>query len=239
MVRRHIFGALCSLLGAAASQQPLTGTPSPPEDTMKSSYASIPALISIFQQATCCFSDQCTDFAELLATQLPNTTTIRSSEFIAAGTNLSILSTHPTCAAFSAVMPYNFCRVQMVSETGPSSEVEIEAWLPRNWTGRFLEVGNGGLGGCLSYTDIDYGVERGFATIGTNNGHTGNYGEPFFNNPGVLEDFAYRAIHTGAVLGKQTVEAFYGKPHSKSYYLRMLNRWSSGVHGGTELPRRL
>ncbi|KAH6685883.1 tannase and feruloyl esterase [Plectosphaerella plurivora] len=186
---------------------------------MKSSYVSIPTLFAIFQQATCCFSDQCTGAAELLATQLPNTATIRSSEFIAAGTNLSIPSTHPTCAAFSAVMPCNFCRVQMVAETGPSSEVEIEAWLPRNWTGRFLEVGNGGLGGCLSYTDIDYGVARGFATIGTNNGHTGNYGEPFFNNPGVLEDFAYRAIHTGAVLGKQTLEAFYGKKPSKSYYL--------------------
>ncbi|KAH7353288.1 tannase and feruloyl esterase [Plectosphaerella cucumerina] len=217
MVLRHVT-ALCSLLSSAISHD-LTSTSTEPGHTMKPSYASVPALLAVFQQGTCCFSDHCAGFSELLVTQLPNTTTIRSSDYVAAGTNLSIPSNHPTCAAFSTVVPYSFCRVQMVSETGPSSAVELEAWLPLNWTGRFLEVGNGGLGGCLAYTDIDYGASRGFATVGTNNGHTGNYGEPFYDNPGVLEDFAYRAIHTGAVLGKQTVEAFYGKKHSKSYYL--------------------
>jgi hypothetical protein len=30
----------------------------------------------------------------------------------------------------------------------------MEAWLPRNWTGRFLSVGNGGLGGCQLYAAI-------------------------------------------------------------------------------------
>lgn len=187
--------------------------------TMKVSYSLASALFAAVQAVSCSFSEKCAGFSNSLASQFPNTTSVLSAEFIQAGTNISIPSTHPTCPGFNSVVPYNFCRVSLQSKTGPSSAVDLEAWLPSNWTGRFLEVGNGGLGGCFAYTDIDYGAARGFATVGTNNGHTGNYGEPFFNNPGVLEDFAYRAIHTGAVLGKQTVEAFYGETHSKSYYL--------------------
>jgi feruloyl esterase len=64
-----------------------------------------------------------------------------------------------------------------------------------------------------------YAVERGFAAVGTNNGHDGNVGRPFYNKPGVIEDFAYRAVHTGVVLGKQITEALYGRKHTKSYYL--------------------
>ena len=44
-------------------------------------------------------------------------------------------------------------------------------------------------------------------------------GHQFLNNPEVINDFAFRAIHVEAVLGKQIVDAYYGKPHSKSYYL--------------------
>lgn len=44
-------------------------------------------------------------------------------------------------------------------------------------------------------------------------------GESFLNNQDVIEDFEYRALHTGVVLGKQITDAFYGKPHTKSYYL--------------------
>ncbi|KAF2621936.1 tannase and feruloyl esterase [Macroventuria anomochaeta] len=35
----------------------------------------------------------------------------------------------------------------------------------------------------------------------------------------MIEDFAYRALPTGVVLGKETSKTFYGKSHNKSYYL--------------------
>lgn len=45
----------------------------------------------------------------------------------------------------------------------------------------------------IKYEDLAYGTSRGFATMGTNNGHNGTTGETFFNNPDILEDFSYRA----------------------------------------------
>lgn len=50
------------------------------------------------------------------------------------------------------------------------SEITLEAWLPTNWTGRFLSTGNGGTSGCIQYEDIAYGAMEGFATVGANNG---------------------------------------------------------------------
>jgi hypothetical protein len=95
----------------------------------------------------------------------------------------------------------------------------MEAWLPENWSGRFLSTGNGGLGGCIQYEDLEYTTSLGFAAVGTNNGHDGTTGVSFLNNPEVIEDFAYRALHTGVVLGKEISKAFYDETHKKSYYL--------------------
>ncbi|KAG7108822.1 feruloyl esterase B-1 like protein [Verticillium longisporum] len=94
----------------------------------------------------------------------------------------------------------------------------METWLPLNWSGRFLSTGNGGLGGCIQYEDIQYAASLGFATVGTNNGHDGGDGSTFTQLE-VVEDYAYRALHTGVVLGKQVSRTFYGRPHTKSYYL--------------------
>ncbi|KAJ7509447.1 tannase and feruloyl esterase [Mycena galericulata] len=122
------------------------------------------------------------------------------------------------------------CRVQFSTETSPTSAVYAEAWLPDEWYGRFLAVGNGGLGGCISYQELDYGSGMHFATVGSNNGHDGNTGLPFLGNPEVINDFAFRSIHTEAVIGKQIVKAYYGRTHDKSYYLGC----SSGGRQGTQ-----
>ena len=64
-----------------------------------------------------------------------------------------------------------------------------------------------------------YGAQLGFATVGANNGHNGTSGEPFFHHPEVVEDFAYRSVHTGVVVGKQLTKKFYDDGFNKSYYL--------------------
>lgn len=40
------------------------------------------------------------------------------------------------------------CRVQGYVNTTSESLVTFEAWLPNTWYGRFMGLGNGGLGGC-------------------------------------------------------------------------------------------
>lgn len=164
------------------------------------------------------FAEQCTALANTLVEQTDNTT-IQATTFVSAGTVLSEPARHETCQPLNQTAEYDFCRVQLTAHTGPESAVLMESWLPLEWSGRYMTTGNGGLGGCIGYSDMTYGAGRGFAVVGTNNGHDGNYGEPFFHKPGVVEDFAYRAVHIGTQLGKQITQLMYGKQHSKAYYL--------------------
>jgi feruloyl esterase len=104
-------------------------------------------------------------------------------------------------------------------DTSKNSEMTMEAWLPANWTGRFLAGGNGGFSGCIQYPDLSYGSTAGFATVSGNNGHNGTTAEPFYQHPDVLEDYVYRATYLSGVVGKEVTTAFYADDVSKSYFM--------------------
>lgn len=168
---------------------------------------------------------------------LPNTT-VWFSETVAANTNISFPDNDPTCGRPGMPVSVDLCRVamQVATSSSPPGNISLEAWLPLEWNGRYLSTGNGGLSGCIQYEDIAYGVSQGFATVGANNGHNGTSGEPLYKNPSVLEDFAYRSVHLGTVLGKQVTEAFYGKEHSKSYYLGCSTGGRQGFKEAQDFP---
>ncbi|TRM63610.1 Tannase/feruloyl esterase [Schizophyllum amplum] len=162
------------------------------------------------------FASSCASFIDLI--QMDNVTTY-ATEFIPAGTNIT-LEQAPSCSdSPSQVVSTDLCRIRMNVTTSERSEIRMEAWFPQNYTGRFLSTGNGGLGGCIQYSDLDYTSSLGFATVGANNGHEGQTGVYFLDNPEVITDFAWRSVHTGVVVGKELTELFYGAPHNKSYYL--------------------
>ena len=148
-------------------------------------------------------------------------TVVNFAEYLSAGTNITLDQSGAlaTCGRPAQTIPADLCRIAMLVHTSDRSNITLEAWLPTNWTGRFLSVGNGGLSGCIQYEDIAYGTELGFASVGANNGHNGTSGEPFYQNADVVEDFAYRSVHTGVVVGKAVTEAYYESEYSKSYYL--------------------
>ncbi|KAH7035994.1 Tannase/feruloyl esterase [Microdochium trichocladiopsis] len=162
-------------------------------------------------------ADDCKALAGKL--QFPNTT-ILSTSFVQAGTNLTYPNNDPTCLR-SQVSTSPICRVQLFTTTSPISNVTLEAWLPLQsaWSGRLLGTGNGGLGGCIKYDDLNYAAKNGFAAIGTNNGHNGNQGKSFYKNLEVWEDYVSRAVHLEAGMGKSLVQQAYGKPHTKAYYM--------------------
>ncbi|KAJ7135898.1 tannase and feruloyl esterase [Mycena epipterygia] len=156
-------------------------------------------------------------------------TTILDVSYLTAGSKLK-LNECVTWGEPKAYINTPLCRVQFSTNTTSTSAVRGEAWLPDEWYGRFLGVGNGGLGGCISYKELEYGSALHFATVASNNGHDGNSGLPFLGNPEVINDFAFRSIHVEAVIGKQIVEAYYGRPHDKSYYAGC----STGGRQGTQ-----
>ncbi|KAF6808545.1 tannase and feruloyl esterase [Colletotrichum sojae] len=161
-------------------------------------------------------AEDCASLASRLS--LPDTA-IHGTTFVPAGTTISLPDNHPSCAIPSQVSDVDICRVVFLTTTGPQSNISYEAWLPLEWSGRFLGTGNGGMNGCIKYGDLNYGATQQFATIGSNNGHDGTSGAPFLHSPGTIEDYVYRAVHLEAELGKAIAEQFYGRKHTKSYYL--------------------
>ncbi|KAL7267199.1 hypothetical protein RUND412_010226, partial [Rhizina undulata] len=125
----------------------------------------------------------------LLSLALPNTTILTATDLVPSTVNLS--SADSTCDQ-SFTVPVSLCRLTFIITTSSNSTISAEAWLPDTWNSRFLATGNGGLNGCIKYADVSYGTSLGFATVGTNNGHNGDTGAPFENNPSTLEDFARR-----------------------------------------------
>lgn len=157
---------------------------------------------------------------------------------IEAGTNLSLPMGHglDSCGKTNQVISVDICRVTMNVATSNQSEIFLEAWLPANWTGRFLSTGNGALAGCISYEDMAYTSGFGFATVGANGGHNGTSGEAFLNNSDVLADFVYRSVHTGVQIGKEITRVYYGREHDKSYYLGSSTGGRQGLKEAQDFP---
>lgn len=57
------------------------------------------------------------------------------------------------------------------------------------------------------------------------------------NNPDVIQDYAYRALHVGTVAGKQLTRAFYGTPHKHSYYIGCSLGGRMGVKAAEQFPQ--
>ena len=186
-----------------------------------------------FSGANATFEQDCSQLASKLT--IENATTW-FSELVTAGTNITFPQNNMTCQRPGQVVNADICRVALYVSTSPSSGISMEAWLPRNWTGRFLSTGNGGISGCIQYEDLAYTSGLGFATVGANNGHNGTGGSAFLNNPDVVTDFAWRSIHTNTIVGKQISESFYGKPHTKSYYLGCSTGGRQGFKSAQDFP---
>ncbi|KAJ7830748.1 tannase and feruloyl esterase [Mycena olivaceomarginata] len=189
--------------------------------------ASILGLLSTFARA----ADPSVKCLALKNTLQLENTTILDAAYIAAPANVS---TAGSCQSVALVSAAPLCRVYLVINTTATSAVHAEAWLPDTWYGRFMGLGNGGLGGCINYADLDYATSLHFAAIGSDNGHDGQTGLPFLDHPEVINDFTFRAIHVETVIGKQLVQAYYGTPPAKSYF----SGCSSGGRQGTQAALR-
>ncbi|KAL5408493.1 hypothetical protein PMIN06_011438 [Paraphaeosphaeria minitans] len=179
------------------------------------------------------FEADCATIASKLEVE---NTTAYFSQFVAAGQNLSIPDRNVTCGAPYQAVSTDLCRIALYVATSNSSGINMEAWLPSNFSGRFLSTGNGGLAGCIGYDDLAYATSLGFASVGANNGHNGTSGGAFYNQPEVVADFAYRSIHTNVLVGKEITKQFYGSPHTKSYYLGCSTGGRQGFKSAQDFP---
>ncbi len=149
---------------------------------------------------------------ELAAFSLPGVT-ISTAVRVEAG-SWSLPNAAPGAAARDVPA---FCRVAAVAWP----EVRFEAWLPEQWNGKFMGVGNGGLAGTISYTQMLAPLRRGYAVASTDTGHQGssmNDGSWAAGDMQRVVDFAYRGIHVTAQAAKAIAAYYYNAPIAHSYF---------------------
>jgi len=109
------------------------------------------------------------------------------------------------------------CRVRLVV----APRITIDVWLPSDaWNGRFQGVGGGGLAGVISYAALADALQGGYATASTDTGHAGNSDALWaIGRPDLLIDYGHRAIHEMTLKAKAVVEAYYGRPAERAYFV--------------------
>jgi feruloyl esterase len=110
------------------------------------------------------------------------------------------------------------CRVNAILRPSPDSEIEMEAWLPENWNGKFQFVGGGGWAGIISFPAMVTALQEGYATASTDTGHKGGNALFAINHPEKVVDFAYRAVHETTVQAKAMIAKYYDRPARLSYW---------------------
>ena len=105
-------------------------------------------------------------------------------------------------------------------DDNPVSSYDVGMFLPTTWKDGLLTVGGESFGGGINWPAMGQGVQYGFATVSTNNGHDSAGGATVWakDNDGMKQDWGFRAIHGSVVLGKELVKSFYGNKPFKSYY---------------------
>jgi Tannase and feruloyl esterase len=156
-------------------------------------------------------------------------TFIEASQMVAAGTFLPPGATPSGAASATYRALPAFCRVQGVIQPASDSHIGFELWLPASgWNGKYLGVGNGALGGSMTYSvgpatnahGLAEGLLAGYATSSTDTGHKGSVSDAQWalGHPEKIVDYGYRAIHETAEKSKSIVRAFYGDGPKHSYF---------------------
>jgi len=114
-----------------------------------------------------------------------------------------------------------FCRVVVRATPSADSDILIEVWMPAGgWNGKFQGQGNGGFAGEIGYFALGAAVLGGYATAGTNTGHSagGTDASWALGHPEKVADYGHRGIHEMTRVAKAEIEAYYGSRPQHSYF---------------------
>ncbi len=188
--------------------------------------------ISILIPALSCMPAQGASCESLGSLALPQTT-ITHARSVPAGRFEPPTPPGPT--SFSNLPA--FCRVAATLRPSSDSEIKIEVWMPaQDWNGKFQATGNGGWSGAVSYGALARALALGYATAGTDTGHSGGRGEFALGHPEKLIDFGYRAVHEMTVKAKAIIAAYYGNGPRLSYWVGCSSGGKQGLKEAQKFP---
>jgi feruloyl esterase len=177
--------------------------------------------------ATAGFAQSSTTCADLTKFQSPGAKVeIMRAEMVAAGQA-------PGGRGGPGPMLPAHCRVngmvdRRIGSDGKAYGIRFAIAMPDNWTGQYLQQGGGGLNGTVAEpTGAQAAGERpalarGFAVATSDTGHqsgSGAFDGSFMQDQQAALDFEFVAIGRLAVIAKQVIETYYGRPPAHSYYV--------------------
>jgi feruloyl esterase len=187
------------------------------------------SIAILFTAARYCAAQTGAACEKLASLALPDTT-ITMAQPVAAGE-----FSPPSGAAFKDLAA--FCRVAATLAPSKDSEIKIEVWLPASgWNGKFQAIGNGGWSGAIGYPALARALARGYATAGTDTGHSGGSGSFALGHTEKLIDFAYRAVHEMTVRSKAIVSAYYGSGPKFAYWNGCSSGGKQGLKEAQQFP---
>src|ERR1700685_4243632 len=130
----------------------------------------------------------------------------------------------------------SFCRVAAPLMPTADSDIKVEIWMPANWNGKYEAVGNGGWAGAITYANMAEALLNGYATSGTDTGHTGGSGSFALGHPEKLLDFAWRSEHEMTIKAKAVIKAFYGADPKFSYWVGCSSGGKQGLKEAQRFP---
>jgi hypothetical protein len=107
------------------------------------------------------------------------------------------------------------CRVTGVIGT----EIKFSLLMPDTWNGKFLMGGGGGFVGSVQ-NQAQLAVNAGYATAGTDTGHTGGTTDATWalNNDERRINYGYLAVHRTAEASKAILRSYYGSRETRAYF---------------------
>ena len=172
--------------------------------------------------------------ADLARSVLP-TTTVTTAVVVAPGTFKPSTGAAATAAVY-ARLP-EFCRVAATLRPSADSDIKIEVWLPAaQWNGKFQAIGNGGWAGSIPYAQMAAALADGYATAGTDTGHTGGTAAFAVGHPEKVIDLGYRSVHEMTVQAKALINSFYGRAQQFSLWNGCSQGGRQGITAAVRYP---
>lgn len=195
---------------------------------MKQSAIALVSILIVVMSPGRAEAAACADLSKL---SLP-TTTITRAEIVAPG---GFATAGPAQAVYKQLP--EFCRVAATLRPSSDSDIKIEVWLPASqWNGKFQAVGNGGWAGSVPYAAMAQALAGGFATAGTDTGHTGGTAAFAVGHPEKVIDMGYRAVHEMTAQAKALINSFYGRAPQFSIWNGCSTGGRQGITAAVRYP---
>jgi len=117
------------------------------------------------------------------------------------------------------------CRLTAIARPTRDSEIGFELWLPDEWSGRYVQLGNGGFAGNIDHPSLASEIRRGNAAAMTDTGHKADQFDASWalGHPQKIVDYGYRSIKATADAAHRLMRLYYGRAAARRYFVGCSN----------------